>query len=278
MGETSLLIFSFCLQAAIGIMLFITLGKQLYKDKEFKAAALVAAVLSVVGILASLSHLGRPLAFLNSLSNLGSSWLSNEALLSGIFAGIAVLYALVLYLKPNQTFDTVLRWLGSIVGVIAVFSMAKLYTSTIVPVWQGINTYVEFYATTIAVGALLFIVLSLKQLQDIDKRVYGLIVLAAVIIQAAVAVPHAINLGVEGLAAQASAAILSSMSFVIGLKWLLVLAGAGILMWPSAQKADAGAASGAGIIYAACALLVVGQLIGRYVFYAAVVAMNIGLI
>lgn len=278
MAELSLLIFTICLQAAIGIMLFITLGKQLYKEKEFKGAALVAAALSVVGILASLSHLGKPLSFLNSLSNLGSSWLSNEALLSGAFAGIAVLYALVLYLKPNQTFDTLLRWLGSAVGLVAVFSMAKLYTTTIVPVWQGINTYVDFYATTIAVGALLFIVLSLKQLQDVDKRVYGLTVLAAVVIQAAVAVPHALSLGVEGMAAQASAAILSGMAFVVGLKWLLILAGAGILMWPSIQKAGVELKSTSAMVYAACVCLVVGQIIGRYIFYAAVVAMDIGLI
>ena len=135
MGETSLLVFSFCLQAAIGIMLFITIGKQLYKDKEFKVAAIIAAGLSVIGIVASLSHLGRPMSFLNSLANIGSSWLSNEAFLSGVFAGIAVLYALVLYLKPgSQGLNTILRWTGSIVGLVAVFSMAKLYSSTIVPV------------------------------------------------------------------------------------------------------------------------------------------------
>lgn len=275
MGETSLLIFSFCMQAAIGMMIFITLGEQLYNGKNFKFAALVAAGLSVIGIFASLLHLGRPMAFLNSLANLGSSWLSYEAFLCGIFAGIAVLYALIQHFKPaSENLNLVIRWAGSIVGLFAVFSMAKLYTSTIVPVWQGANTFVDFYATTIAVGALLFMATSFRELKDVDKKIYGFAVLAAVILQAAVAVPHALSLSAAGMAAQTSAAILSNMGAVIGLKWILILGGAGILMWPSAQKSET---KGSGSIYAACAFLVVGQLIGRYIFYAAMVATNVGL-
>lgn len=279
MGETSLMVFTLCLQAAIGTMIFITFGKKLYKDKEFKKAALAASGLSVIGVIASFLHLGQPMSFMNSLSNLGSSWLSNEALLSGAFMGIAVLYALLLYFKPeNESLNNILRWAGSAVGLLAVFSMGKVYTTTIVPVWQGMNTFVEFFATTIAVGALIFIVSSLKELEDVDKRIYGFIILAAVIVQAAVAVPHAIGLAQEGMAAQASAAILSSMSYAIGLKWLLILGGAALLIWPSTKKTEGtDAIPATTIIYAAFAFLVVGQIIGRYVFYAAMIATNVGL-
>jgi len=279
MGETALLIFSLCLQAAIGTMLFITLGKQLYKDKLFKRAALTTAILSIAGVLASLAHLGQPLLAFNSLFNLGSSWLSKEVLFSGTFMGIAVLYALVIYLKPtNQTLATGLRWAGSVVGVCAVFSMAKVYTTSIVPVWQGANTYVDFFATTIAVGALIFIAASIKELQNVDKKIYGFIVLATVVIQAAVAVPYAINLGLHGQAAQASAEILSGLTAIIGLKWLLVLGGAGILVWPATQKAETKeAAPITGMIYIAVVSLVIGEMLGRFVFYAAIVASTVGL-
>lgn len=279
MAETALLIFSFCMQAAIGVMLFITLGKQLYKDKQFKRAAVTTAALSVVGVLASLAHLGQPLSALNSLSNIGSSWLSREVLFAGIFMGIAVVYALVQYFKPdNQSLNMSLRWAGSAIGLITVFSMGKLYTTTAVPVWHGINTFVDFYATTIAVGALIFLAMGLRELQDVDKRILGFIVLAAVIIQASVAVPYAIGLGLNGMAAQASAEILRGMSVAIGLKWLLILGGAGLLMWPALQKVGtAEAKSVSGIIYVAGAALVCGQLIGRYIFYAAMIATSVGM-
>jgi len=145
-------------------------------------------------------------------------------------------------------------------------------------VWHGMNTFVDFYATTIAVGALIFLAIGLKELQNDDKRIFGFIILAAVILQASVAMPYAIGLGLNGMAAQASSEILSRMSTVIGLKWLLILGGAGLLIWPTIQKAGTqGNKSVSGIIYVAGAALVCGQLIGRYVFYAAMIATSVGL-
>ncbi|MEL1134574.1 DmsC/YnfH family molybdoenzyme membrane anchor subunit [Desulfitobacterium sp. THU1] len=278
MGDMALLVFSFCMQAAIGMMFFMTLSHQLYKGKAFKGAAVTAAGLSIVGVLASLAHLGQPLHALNSLLNLGSSWLSREVLFSGLFMGVAVAYALVQWFKADASaLSAGLRWIGSGVGLIAVFSMGKLYTTASVPVWQGINTFVDFYATTIAVGALLFLVLSLKELQDVDKKVFGLAVLAAVILQAAVAIPYAISLGLGGSAAQASAEILSGMSVMISLKWILVLGGAVVLLWPTLQKSIKAEGQSSSLIYASLGALICGQFIGRYVFYAGMVASTIGL-
>lgn len=279
MGETALLIFTLCLQAAIGTMIFITLGKQFDKENQFKITSLTTAILSIIGVLASLMHLGQPLSALNSLSNVGNSWLSNEALLAGVFMGIAVLYAFVQYYKPNnQGLNTALRWTGSIIGLVTVYSMAKVYTSASVPAWQGANTFVDFYATTIAVGALIFLASSFKELKEENKKIFAFIILAAVIIQAAVAVPYAMTLGLKGMAAHASAKILSEMGMVIGLKWLLILGGAGLLMLPTVLKiATNEAKSPANMIYAAGAALIVGEIIGRYVFYVAMVASNVGL-
>jgi anaerobic dimethyl sulfoxide reductase subunit C len=279
MGETALIIFTLAFQAAIGTLIFITLGKKLYSDKTFKVSALIAAVLSVIGVIASLMHLGRPLSALNSLSNLGKSWLSNEVFLAGAFMGIAVVYAYVQYFKSeNQGLNTAIRWIGSIVGILSVFSMAKVYTLSIVPAWQSANTFVDFFTTTIAVGALIFLVTNFKELKETHIRIVAFSILASVVIQVAVAVPYAFALGQSGMAAQASAAILSSMGMIIGLKWLLILGGAGLLLWPAVQKvAKNEAKSSANMIYIAGAALIVGEVIGRYVFYAARVASNVGL-
>lgn len=279
MDETALLIFTLCLQAAIGSMIFITLGKQLYKDKQFKVAALISAGLSVAGVLASFVHLGQPFSALNSLSNLGSSWLSKEALLAGIFMGIAVLYAFVQYYRPeSQGLNTVLRWAGSVVGLVTVFSMAKVYTMASVPAWDGTNTFVDFYATAIALGALIFLVSGFKELNEANHRLLPFIVLVAVVIQAAVAVPYAFSLGQNGMAAQESAKALSDMGVVIALKWLLILGGAGLLLWPAIEKSGTtGSKSAAGMIYVAAAILLIGEIIGRYVFYASMITSHIGL-
>jgi len=279
MKEFALILFTFCLQAAIGLMLFSVVSKELTRDKKFKVAALASAVLSVVAILASLFHLGRPFAFLNSLANLGSSWLSNEALFAGIFTATAVVYALLLYLKPAKT--VVLRivgWAGSLVGIVTIAAMAKVYTFTVVPVWQSLNTYVEFYATTVAVGGLLFLALSQKELRKEINGLVGLIILGAVFIQAAVASYYAIGLSQAGMAAQSSVEILSGMGMALALKWLLILLGAGILLWPYASRlGQTNSNLGRGIVYLACIAVVMGQLIGRYIFYAALIVPQIGL-
>lgn len=279
MGEAPLILFTLCVQAAIGIMIFITLGKQIYNDKTFKKASIVAAILSAIGLFASLIHLGQPLHAINSLLNLGSSWLSREVLFSGVFAGIAVLYALALYFKTdNESFNRLLRWAGSIVGLVDIFFMAKVYSTTSVPSWHGVNTFVDFYTTAIAVGALIFLATSLSELKNEDKKILGFIVLAAAIIQAALAVPYSLGLGLNGMAAQDSVKILNGMSAAIAIKWLLILGGAAILMGQASQQTGTkDIKSASSMIYVAGIALIIGEIIGRYAFYAVMVATSIGL-
>ncbi|MFA5537006.1 MAG: DmsC/YnfH family molybdoenzyme membrane anchor subunit [Bacillota bacterium] len=280
MGETNLLIFSICLQAAIGITLFSLLGGLLYRDKQFKTASYLAAFLAVMGILASFTHLGHPLSALNVFGGFGRSWLSNEAILAGIFAGLAVLNAVIVYLKPDDKgLITGITGLGSLLGLVVVFSMAKIYTTASVPAWQGINTYVDFYTTTIALGALLFLAAGFRSLRDANKKVFGYAILVAVAIQAATSIPHILNLNQMGLAAQDSLRVLNSISGLIWVKWVLVLSGAALLLLPAnAGKISRKDKSPSKILFVAGMALVVGQIIGRYLFYAALVVMNVGLV
>jgi anaerobic dimethyl sulfoxide reductase subunit C (anchor subunit) len=195
--------------------------------------------------------------------------------------GITVVYAYIQYFKIQmEGLNRILRWAAVVVGLATIFFMGKLYSMAAVPAWQGLNTFVDFYGTCIAVGALLFMVLSLKELEDVDQKIYGFGVLLAVILQAASAVPFAVSLGLGGMAAQASAEILGSLSIALGLKWILILGGAGLLLWPSWQKgmgAGAPRAAADRWIYAAGIALICGQLIGRYTFYAAMIVVNIGI-
>ncbi|MFA5537009.1 MAG: DmsC/YnfH family molybdoenzyme membrane anchor subunit [Bacillota bacterium] len=279
MGETSLLIFSLCMQAAIGTMLFAFLAEILYKDKRFKTAAIGSAVLAVIGVFASLAHLGHPLSALNVLSRLGKSWLSTEAVLSGVFAGVAVLYVLFLYLRSDdRNLSAGLSGIGSVLGLIAVFSMAKVYTTTSVSIWQGANTFIDFYATTVALGALLFLITSVNELKGVSKKVFGYSILAAVVLQAASTVPHILGLNEMGSAAQSSIQILNGMSSLVWTKWFLILGGAGIALYPASAKVQEDAKLNVNAFITAGAALVIGQVIGRYLFYAALVVMNVGLV
>jgi len=292
MGNMALVIFTLCLQAAIGIAVFAGLTKLFVKDSVLKPAVLAAAVLALVGLLASLMHLGRPLSALGSLAQVGSSWLSREIWFSGIFTVLIVVAALLIYFKPSAKSATdALTILAAIVGLVDIWAMAAVYTSSSVPVWQHSSVYIEFYVAAITMGAAIFLALSFKEALKI-KMTTVLVVGIAVMFQVVAMLLYYIQMGASAsLAVQQSLALLSGMSGLLSLKWFLILLGVGLLFF-SGQKASLKVAGGQAAIetaataegalgfnlYAvAAALLVIGQLAGRYVFYASAIVSTLGL-
>lgn len=275
MEGLALTIFSTCLQSAIGIMLFVAIGRFVNKDGVFKNAMIAAAGLGILGMLASLLHLGRPLSAMNALLQFGSSWLSREIWFTAMFIGLTVLSVILVYVKPQaKSIITGLAAAAALVGLVDIYMMASIYSYSSVPVWQSPATFVEFYATAISVGAMLFLVLSMKEAAKMRKAL-AIVVTAAVAIQVAVVVPTLVSLGSSTSAAlQSSLAIMNEMMLATILKWLCICVGAGAVLWMAkeelSQKVSYTALGGA-------ILLLVGQVVGRYVFYAAMVVSGVGL-
>ena len=276
MGEHfALTVFSICIQAAVGIMIFVAIGRLMNKEGVFKNAVLTATGLGIIGMLASLLHLGRPLSAMNALFQFGNSWLSREIWFTAIFVGLTVVAAVLLYVKPQAAGAvTSLSAGAALVGLIDVFAMAKIYSSASVPVWQSAATTIEFLAAALSMGAMLFLVLSLKEAGKL-KKIVALTVAAVVAVQVAVVVPYFISLGAgTGTALQASLMILGSLKTAVAIKWLFILAGAGLVLWlakDELSKSVSGAVAGGAV------LILVGQVVGRYVFYAAMVVSGVGL-
>lgn len=275
MEQLSLVMFSICIQAAIGIMFFTGIGRLLNKEVVFKNATIAAASLGIVGMLASLMHLGRPAGAMRALSQFGSSWLSKEIWFTALFVGLTVLAALLVLVKPeNKGAATGLTWAAALVGLVDVFSMASIYSSTSVPIWQGNATFVEFYAATISIGAALFLLLSLKEAVSMSKIV-ALAVAGIVIVQVAAVIPSLVAVGSSSSAAlQKSLGILAGMGFVNSLKWAAILAGTAMILWLAKEEE---AKSYGALLTGSAIFLLVGQVVGRYLFYASVVVTGIGL-
>ena len=291
MENLSLILFSICLQGAIGIMASVALGKSFNKEGQFKPAMVTAAGLAIVGLLASLLHLGRPLAALNSLAHFGTSWLSREIWFTSVFTGLTVLCALLVLVKPSaKGAVNALAPLAAVIGLIDVYIMSSIYNYASVPAWQHGSIFVEFYAAAISLGAVIFLALSGKEAVKV-KKAASLAVGIAVVVQVAAMVAYYIQLGTsENLAAGQSLALLNSMSGVMATKWLFILLGAGLLMFPmgkGSMKISAGQAAAqmaaptegtAGTtVYLAAALVVIGQILGRYIFYAVMIENTVGL-
>ncbi|WP_019850299.1 DmsC/YnfH family molybdoenzyme membrane anchor subunit [Desulfitobacterium sp. PCE1] len=265
MEEFALIIFTICVQAAAGLMVFTAVAKQLNKTALFKTAVTISAGLAIVGFLASFLHLGHPLAAVNALTRFATSWLSREIWLNSAFTGLTVLAALLIYLKPEakKAIDALII-LAAAIGLVDVLAMASVYTSSSVAAWKSGSIVVEFYAAAISMGALLFLALSMKEDTGKMKTIVAIAVAAAFVIQAIAMIPYYNSFGAStNHALQQSYAILSGMMPAMVLKWAAILVGAVLLFLPVKEKSK-----DASFILGAAALVVVGQLIGRYLFFA----------
>lgn len=275
MEHLALTLFSICLQAAIGIMVFVAAGRLMNKEGVFKNAMIAAAGLGMVGMLASLLHLGRPLSAFRALYQFGSSWLSREIWFTALFVGVTVLAVLLVLVKPqSKGAITGAAAAAAVVGLVDVAFMAAIYSTSSVPFWQGMATFVEFYAAAVSMGAIIFLFLSIREVAAMKKFV-ALTVAVAVILQVAAVVPNMIALsGSSSAAIQSSLAILGGMAAVSVLKWVFILAGAVLVIWIAKDELSKPVTN---IVLGSAVLLLAGQAVGRYLFYAAMIVTRVGL-
>lgn len=298
MEHLALTIFSICVQAAVGTMVFLALAKLVNKEAIFKTALVTAAGLAIVGLLASLLHLGQPLSALNALAKFGSSWLSREIWLTGAFTGLTVISALLMLFKPAaKSAINALVVIAGLIGLADVYIMASIYHFASVPAWQHGSIYVEFYAAAISMGAVLFLALSPNKAANM-RKIAVLATGIAIACQVVAMIIYYIELGANSsLAARQSINLLSTMDLTMMIKWAFILVGAGLLLFPvkNQEKVDAAIGKAAmetavageavageagnndGGIYLAAAVLIIGQLLGRYLFYAVMVISRVGL-
>ena len=102
----------------------------------------MAAILAVAALLGAMLHLGRPAMAWKALRNLRRSWLSREVLLLSIYGGLAV----VAVLLPPLAIP------AAIVGAAGVFASARLYIVPGRPSWNTPLTVVRFGASALALG------------------------------------------------------------------------------------------------------------------------------
>ena len=163
MSERSLVAFTLLTQTAVGS--FLALGAldlwaaRLLGDPAYAGTAtwafVAAFALTVAALLASLLHLGAPLNAWRAASNLRTSWLSREILLSLLFAGGAGFLALLrLTGSPASAARTVLEAGTAACGAALVYAMARTYAIRTVPAWHTPRTTVSFFATAVLLGAL----------------------------------------------------------------------------------------------------------------------------
>ncbi len=252
-GELSLILFTVFAQLAVGMVLFAniscnkedTLSLNLWKYSFF--------VLVIAG-LASFTHLTNPFNAFYTITQIGSSWMSREIVCVGIFGALLLLH----YLKKG-TKET--GYASLAMGLVLVYVMAMVYASvSSMPMWNLSSTLLAFYGTTFLLGAAFCLAL----LKDTDSKclnsstktllVLGLILslsakmpwLSTVIANPSLLIPDV---------------FISSFCCAIVIYVLCLIAGSVMLLNRKYFSTN--------ILIIACALLVIGEIFGRALFFAA---------
>lgn len=160
-NEWPLVFFTLFSQASAGIMLTASLALLLLREdgpvigmELRRMVVLLALMLMGVALLISFLHLSRPQASVFAMSNLGSSWLSREIILAGVFFACTAM----VYFFPGTAgskWSSVLVAVSGLLGLVLVFSMARLYMIPTVPAWNNPTTPLAFFSSTLVLGAMI---------------------------------------------------------------------------------------------------------------------------
>ena len=283
--EWQLLLFTLMMQAAVGLFLFVVIIRGLTKLDEglrqslTKTGLFVTGPLVAVGILLSALHLGDPFGAYRSIMNVGSSWLSREILFTGLFFAM---WLVAVILDRKDKWSQLFGWLTVLAGVGSIVSMASIYATSIIPAWSDFNTYLSFFGTSVFFGAVITVVIILRTMKEKNEQVHGLLKALAVtgsivlVMQLAYVPVFFSGLATAGAAGAASMDLFASEHLLsMILRWGLSLAGIGLMVFALFKYREIQPKHYA-LFYAAFSLVIAGETLGRFLFYATGVPMMIG--
>jgi len=141
-------------------------------DLLHRAASGSASVLGSLGLAgislgAATLHLGRPIYAWRALKGLRRSWLSREVLSLSIFAGVAGIYAGMLFLDlPGRS---IAGFVTVVCAAIGVMCSARIYMVPARPGWDSRYTAAEFFSTGALLGPLFVLALDMPALGSLGR-------------------------------------------------------------------------------------------------------------
>lgn len=303
--DWALIIFTILAQMSVGS--FLVLGVVHYfalrstgeeqADRLSDRALLAIGPVLVLGMLASLLHLGTPLAAYRAVGNLGTSWLSREILFGVLFAALGGLFAIMQWRKlASFTLRNVIAVLAALTGIALVFSMSQVYMIEAQPAWNTIATPISFFTTTLLLGVLSVgaaYVANYRYVQREDPAcaqvqcellrgslrwfsIAAMILLGIEIVVVPLQIAYLAG-ATESAAVASAQLVYEQYGLVLGLRLALVFIGAGILalfVYRNAVSPDRERIMG-NLAYSAFALVFISELLGRFIFYMAHVRIGI---
>lgn len=218
----------------------------------------LALALGLIGINASLLHLGRPLLAYRALIGLRHSWLSREIAAFGLFANLALAHTAATFLRPGLAAATAPAVASA--GVFAVFCSVMVYHVVRRPFWRASISGAKFAGTSVVLG------LAVALAATGGARAVGLGLAAATAAKLALDASVLVHLRDPRMTILRRSAVLLTGPLAWVAVCRLVLGLLGGVALPLLTP-------GAGVVMASAAFLAVlgGEIAERYLFFSAVV-------
>ena len=244
-------------QASVGAFVVIWLLQLMGEATRLGAAAVTALLVAALALGGATLHLGRPVYAYRALRMWRRSWLSREVALFGAFSGVAGVYAAALWLEfPGAS------WLGgltSLIGAAGITASACIYRVPSRPAWNTRFTLLQFNLTGAALGPLLVLGIGASAARELAFAAAAMA--GAQLILTAL---HFVRLvAADSVELNGTARLLSTTFKPHLLARGLLLAGGGVVL-PLVATASAP-------VWAAFALALSGEVVGRYLFFVSVV-------
>lgn len=235
------------------------------QQKRVHWAMIVLWVLMGIGFMASVLHLGSPLRAFNSLNRIGESALSNEIASGSVFFAVGGFWWLITVLgKMPQALGKIWMVLTMILGVFFVWMMCKVYLIDTVPTWYSAYTPLSFFLTMFIGGPLLgYLLLSVAGVTGWGMRLLPAISLLAVVISTVVVMLQGMDLATIHSSITQASALVSQYGALMS--WRLLVLALALACWIIPQLK--GGQANPAVLTFAFVLIIVGELIGRGVFY-----------
>lgn len=302
--EWALPVYTILMQLSVGSMAALWIIRAVFLprfgeeelERVMRNPVAILVITILTAMIGSFFHLSRPWLAFMSLINLDKSWLSREIVFTVLlFGAVVVLWFLQAHVDHQTWIKTLLGWAAIVFGLFATYCMTQLYLLPTQASWDTPFTILSFYSSMVLLGMAATITMLavgmqytlIQNPQDIGVQPqiirhslpgFGL---ATIFMMLAILAQYGFL--IQTLSAGDSTAQ-ASLELYLGLYQPLLIirlgtmiAGAGWLVVAivRTQRDQISIKSFTFHAYMACLLLLVGEILGRFLFYATHIRLGI---
>jgi anaerobic dimethyl sulfoxide reductase subunit C (anchor subunit) len=296
--EWALPVYTILIQMAVGMLLVLWVLRHFWHGKYklgmvehvVRDPLLIILTTIVLGMLGAHFHLSKPWLSFLAVRNFRSSWLSREIVFTLLFSlTTAVLWYLQWYRRGGWKLKTALGWLAIALGFITVYCMGRIYILPTQAAWDTPETIPAYFGSVLilgvmAIAAILVMDLGFSEVRLnramtgsrllVHEAVRRLAVAALVILVPVLLVNlyHLYALRTGTVLAQTSYDLLMDLyQPLLIARFSMLLIGVAYLFVPIILMKRTGKEIQELLTpaYLACLLVIIGEVLGRFLFYAA---------